>query len=191
MLQALTTILTLGFGTVAGIAQGRQNESTGSGERLTVVIHANDKKLNGLPWDLEVIPTIGVLMTSSIASSAPDLAPVVFSEAGPVRMYHANRKNSLGVPYSFCPDKFVCRVEINRPSDYFAILALDLDYDGRHDFVMCLIFTPEGIDESKIDEARVKALDQQVRTWARNTKVKGVPNSPFNSAEASACTKEE
>jgi hypothetical protein len=152
---------------------------------ITVEIRAPDHKPDGKTWDMEIPVLIGALMPT-MGDPAPDMMLCVVDTAGHDFCIHEAKRNQAGVPYSICPNAYICtfsNVKIPN-SGYYGVLIVDLDpFPNKQDYMLAAIMRNGGPE----DPDQAWKIEKGIKTLARRWNVVGAPDE-FPQAAAGDCT---
>ena len=155
----------------------------------SVVVETNELKLNGTRYDYAPDVTVmggPVAVNAPEPSKYPDLRLVLVTEDGVQVVSDADGPSEIAgetgaaagsalSATSPCDDLLACQFEVDVPSGYFMLLALDADLK-RHDYVSGVIFSDRV--RGRIDPGHVDAVEARAREWMAGS-VDGVPAMPF------------
>src|SRR5262249_23228635 len=134
-------------------------QSGGWDKSVVIEVRAPDHKPDGKTWDLEIPVLIGALMPT-MGDPAPDMMLCIVDTAGGEDCIHGPGRNAAGVPYSICPNAYVCSFSnVKIPgSGYYGVLVVDLDaLPNKQDYMLAAVMRnggPEDPDQAwKIEKA--------------------------------------
>jgi hypothetical protein len=151
---------------------------------ISVEVRAPDHKPNGKTWDLEIPVMISVAMPT-MGDPAPDMMLCVVDESGAEDCIHNTTRNRFGVPYSICPNAYVCNfANVKVPSTgHFGFLIIDLDeLPNQQDYMLgaVLRYGPK-------DAKRAWKVEEKLRALAMKWHAVGVPDG-FPQSEVADCS---
>jgi hypothetical protein len=152
---------------------------------ITLEVRAPDHRKDGKTWDMEIPVLIGAFMPTA-GDPAPDMMLCVVDGAGREHCIHEASRNAMGVPYSICPNAYVCTFSnVKVPgTGYYGVLIVDLDFSpSRQDYMLAAILRNGGQE----DPAQAWKIEKALRALAQKWHVVGAPDE-FAQSDAAECT---